>query len=178
MGWSLEVFSSCAAKITVAELADAMLRLALPLAVAADADEPAPPDSAASDWQTLLLSTTIGPARVLAQVQAQPFAAEQEADPQLMSLFELEIAESDAEDGVVDEQYTTHLRETLEQARWHYSVSVCRNDLTEQEHAVVQTAYALSQICGGIVHDLQSGAWMDASLFENLLAAYGLSDYQ
>jgi hypothetical protein len=53
---------------------------------------------------------------------------------------------------------------------------VRQNGRPEQERAVVRAAYALSRLGGGVIHDLQSGAWMDAGLFEGLLDAYGVRD--
>jgi hypothetical protein len=41
---------------------------------------------------------------------------------------------------------------------------------------VVRAAYALTRLGGGVVHDQQSGAWMDAELFESLLDAYGVRE--
>jgi hypothetical protein len=189
MSWSLEVFSSQPNQVTIAELA-AKLSSNMPLVAIHDdsEDEPsedyyddgaAPTSLTASEpdaWSSLALTEVRDRDLALAHVQALAFEAECDIDPQLLSTLEVEIAVSDAEDGALDEQYTTRLSQMLRDARWHYIVSVERNGDSEQEYVVVQTTYALSQLAGGIVHDLQSGAWMDADLFENILGAYGAAN--
>jgi hypothetical protein len=104
-----------------------------------------------------------------------PFREECEADPELLTLLEQEIAESDADDGDIDAEYTTRLQSILRNARWHYTIAAVRADDPESERATVRAANALANMGEGLVHDLQSGAWMDAALFEDMLDAYGAS---
>jgi hypothetical protein len=188
MSWSLELFSPQSNQVTMAEFA-AKLSSNMPLvAVHDDSEEPSEDyyddavastplaGSAPNTWSSLALTEVRDRDLVLAHVQALAFETECDVDPQLLSTLEVEIAVSDAEDGAVDEQYTNRLSQLLREARWHYIVSVERNGDSEQEYVVVQATYALSQLVGGIVHDLQSGAWMDADLFENILGAYGAAN--
>src|SRR4028118_1472017 len=174
MSWSLEVFSSQPNQVTIAELA-AKLSSSMPLVAVHDDSEEEPSadyyDAVAAPtpltapapgaWSSLALTKARDRDLALAHVQALAFEAECDIDPQLLSTLEVEIAVSDAEDGAVDEQYTSRLSQMLRDAKWHYIVSVERNDDSEQEDVVVQATYVLSQLAGGIVHDLQSGAWID-----------------
>ena len=173
MSWSLEIFSPRAAQVKPDEVKAQMERSTPPLALLSDEESDAPQDA---HWENLLLSEASGVPRVMGVVQAILFQSEREADPQLLGLFEAEIVASDAEDGTLDDEYTGKLRKMLEETRWHYVVSVQQNDRPEQERAVVLATSALAHASGGIVHDLQTGAWMDAELFENLLDAYGVGD--
>lgn len=175
MSWSLEIFSPRAAQVKPEEVKEQLEHGTPPLALLCDADEKS--DAAENaNWDSLLLSEASGVPRVMGVVQAILFQSEREADPQLLGLFEAEIVASDAEDGTLDDEYTGRLRKQLEATRWHYVVSVQQNDRPEQERAVVLATSALAHASGGIVHDLQTGAWMDAELFENLLDAYGVGD--
>jgi hypothetical protein len=187
MSWSLEVFSPHENQATIAELS-AKLSHDMPRVAVYDDSETEPvngddtaasvslPGAKSSGWSSLALAEVRDRALVLAHVQASAFPTECNDDPQVLSNLASEIALSDAEDGTLDEQYTSQLSQLLRDAQWHYIVSVEHNDNVEQEYVVVQVAYALSQLAGGIVHDLQSGAWMDADLFENLLDAYDTTD--
>ena len=176
MSWSLEVFSPRREPLSIAEFEQRLTDLPPVLQVIFSTPlENTPLDAAATGlWSDLALSED--GAHITARIQAVKFDTERAADPQLLTILGEEIAESDAEDGEIDEDYTNHLRQVLEQSCWHYTLSVRQNGRPEQERAVVRATYALSKIAGGIVHDLQSGAWMDAELFESLLDAYGVHE--
>ena len=179
MSWTLEIFSLQSEQVTATQLAARLGEAAPVLLVVVPlraADDAVGESNKVWPWQNLNLAASDASGELLADVQAIPFAVEREADPELMAMFEAEIASSDLEDGDIDAEYSARLRQMLEGARWHYTVSVRRNDRPEQERAVVQVAHAISQFGGGVVHDLQSGAWMDADLFENLLDAYGAAN--
>jgi hypothetical protein len=176
MSWSLEIFSPRDVQIKPEEVAPRLARSTPPLALQPPVAENGEEMQAAKTWSSLVLSEASGVPRIMGGVQAILFESEREADPQLLGLFEAEIVASDAEDGTLDDEYTDRLRKTLEETRWHYIVSVQQNSRPEQERAVVLATNALAHASGGIVHDLQTGAWMDADLFENLLDAYGVSD--
>jgi hypothetical protein len=176
MSWSLDVFSPRREPLSIAELEQRLAELPPILHVIFSTPlENAPADALAIGlWSDLALSEDRE--HVTARVQAIRFDRERDSDPQLLTILGEEIRESDAEDGDLDEEYTNRLLRILEQSYWHYTLSVRQNGRPEQERAVVRAAYALSQLSGGIVHDLQSGAWMDAELFENLLDAYGVRE--
>jgi hypothetical protein len=176
MSWSLEVFSPRREPLTIAELEQHLSELPPVLQVIFSTPlENAPSEAPATGlWSDLALSEN--GAHIMARVQAVRFDTERDADPQLLTILGNEIQQSDAEDGDLDEEYTDHLRRLLETSFWHYTLSVRQNGRPDQERAVVRAAYALSQVGGGVVHDLQSGAWMDAELFENLLDAYGVRE--
>ena len=184
MSWTLEIFSSQSDQVTAAQLATRLgaaspvLIVVVPRAAAAKDEDAVRDEPQVRLWQNLTLAASDASGELLADLQAIPFAVEREADLEvsaLLAMFEAEIVSSDLEDGGIDEEYSSRLRQMLQDARWHYTISVRRNDRPEQERAVVQAAYAIS-LAGGVVHDLQSGAWMDAELFENLLDAYGVAD--
>lgn len=179
MSWSLDVFSPKSEQVTAEQLASRLGAASPVLLVVAPSRATTDDDSREGNkvwsWHHLTLAAADASGELLAALQAIPFAVEREADPELLAMFEAEIASSDAEDGDIDLEYSDRLRQMLEAARWHYSISVRQNERPEQETAVVQAAHAISQIGGGVVHDLQSGAWMDAALFENLLDAYGVN---
>jgi hypothetical protein len=176
MSWSLEVFSPRREPVSIAELEQCLSDMPPVLQVIFSTPlENVPADAPPTGlWSDLALSED--GAHISARVQAVKFDTERDADPQLLTILGKEIQESDAEDGEIDEEYTNHLIQLLEQSCWHYSLSVRQNGRTEQERAVVRATYALSRLGGGIVHDLQSGAWMDAELFESLLDAYGVRE--
>lgn len=176
MSWSLEVFSPRREPVTIAELEQCLSDTPPVLQVIFSTPlETMPPDAPATGlWNDLAL--TEDGAHIVARVQAVKFDIERDADPQLLTILGQEIQESDAEDGEIDEDYTNHLIQLLEQSCWHYTLSVRQNGRAEQERAVVRATYALSKLGGGIIHDLQSGAWMDADLFESLLDAYGVRE--
>jgi len=175
MSWSLEIFSPRDAQVKIEEVAGRLTRTTPPLALHSEVKDGTEAQTQEA-WDTLVLSEASGVPRVMGSVQSILFASEREADPQLLGLFEAEIVASDAEDGTLDDEYTDRLRKTLEETRWHYVISVQQNSRPEQERAVVLTTNALAHASGGIVHDLQTGAWMDADLFEILLDAYGVCD--
>jgi hypothetical protein len=176
MSWSLEVFSPRREPLSISELENRLSDLPPVLRIIASTPlESAPDDAPATGlWSDLALSED--GQQITARIEAVSFDTERDADPQLLTILGAEIESSDAEDGELDEEYTNHLRQLLEQSCWHYTLSVRQNGLPDQERAVVRAAYALSKIGGGIVHDLQSGAWMDAELFESLLDAYGVHE--
>lgn len=177
MSWSLEVFSPCELQVKIEDVAARLTSGTPPLALHSDAPESGDVQSQNQGaWEALVLSEASGVPRIMGSVHSVLFQSEREADPQLLGLFEAEIVASDAEDGTLDDEYTDRLRKMLEEARWHYIVSVQQNNRPEQERAVVLATSALAHACGGVVHDLQTGAWMDADLFENLLDAYGVGD--
>ncbi|HEX8236609.1 MAG TPA: hypothetical protein VF600_11695 [Abditibacteriaceae bacterium] len=176
MSWSLEVFSPRREPLSIAELEQHLAELPPVLQVIfstplQNMPSDAPPTGL---WSDLALSED--GQHIVARIEAIRFDTERDADPQLLTILGEEIQASDEEDGELDEEYTNHLRQLLEQSGWHYTLSVRQNGRPDQERAVVRAAYALSKIGGGIVHDLQSGAWMDADLFESLLDAYGVHE--
>ena len=196
MSWSLEVFSPRAEQVTVGQLAAKLSHITMSVVHDVSGHDDEPPHKSSGDatgegdsvttsekaeaavsdvWSEFTLSEIGDRSLVLVRVQAVPFGIERDADPQLLFTLEAEIAVSDAEDGAVDEPYTNRLNQLLRSAKWHYILSVERNDDVRQEQLVVQATYALSQIAGGVIHDLQSGAWMDAELFESILDAYAPS---
>jgi hypothetical protein len=125
-------------------------------------------------WHTLALIDSDSHPQAL--VTCLDFASECDADPMLQEVMAAEIVEMDAEDGDRDDDYTAHLLGLLQMARKHYVISDAALEAPPQQTAVVKICYALSQIGGGIIHDLQSGAWMDAGIFESLLDAYVAPD--
>jgi hypothetical protein len=168
MSWSLEVFSTRSQRLTTEELAARLTIVAPSLSIQAEGLAPIGDDK--KDWARLQVKTSETP---LAHIVATPFDDEQEADPELIFVLEQEITESDAAVDAMDEKFTSQLKHLLRTSCWHYIVSVDENDVPAHEWATIRTAYAISQIENGLVHDLQSGAWMDAELFEGLLDAYG-----
>ena len=176
MSWSLDVYATRADLVPLAALQSRLQLSASSLYVAAPQPaaiaENSPQDNVS--WRELHIADEATHS-ILGRVLAIPFSAESSADPELVPAFEREIEESDAE--VHDEEFTSHLRDTLRRVSWHYSACVRQNGRPEQERAVVQTMHALSQLADGLVHDPQTGAWMDAGLFESLLAAYGVEDF-
>jgi len=105
-------------------------------------------------------------------IQVTSFREENDTDPELLCLLEEEIIESDADDGTFDEDYTGELKEAIRNAIWHYTVAAA-HDTADAQLATVRAAYGIASVANGVVHDMQSGAWMDASLFEEMLDAYG-----
>jgi hypothetical protein len=176
MSWSLDVFSPRREPVSIAELEHCLSDVPPELRVIFSTPlENVPADASLTGlWSDLALSED--GAHITARLQAVKFDTERDADPQLLTILGQEIQDSDAEDGEIDEDYTNHLIQLLEQSCWHYMISVRQNGRPEQERAVVRAAYALSKLGGGIIHDLQSGAWMDAELFESLLDAYGVRE--
>lgn len=186
MSWSLEVFSPHESHAQIEELESCVRDVALSnpemfgLVEGGDLrvvfhveDEPQDANSA----QTWVLRRS-GPDKIssLGFVQMQSFEDEKAADAELLQNLQREIAESDEEDGEIDHEYSMRLQMVLASAKWHYIVWVGKNDRATHQQIVLQTAYALSKMGGGLVHDLQSGAWMDADIFENLLDAYVVED--
>lgn len=186
MSWSLEVFSPHEQHAQIEELETRLRDVALQnrevfgLVEGGDLrvvfrveDEPQSQDSA----QTWVLSRT-GPDKTssLGFVQMQSFEAEKQADALLLETLQCEIAGADEEDGDLDHEYSKRVQNVLASAKWHYIVWVGKNDRPTHQQMVLQTAYALSKMGGGIIHDPQSGAWMDAELFESLLDAYVVED--
>ena len=186
MSWSLEVFSPNEQHAQSDELETCLREAALKnpemfgLVEGGDLrvvfrveDDPQNQDSA----QTWVLSRT-GPDKTssLGFVQMQRFDEETRQDPKLLETLEHEIEETDEEDGDTDHEYSKRVQAVLESAKWHYIVWVGKNDRPTHQKMVLQTAYVLSKMSGGIVHDLQSGAWMDAEIFESLLDAYVVED--
>lgn len=162
MSWSIEIYSRRPARLTTEELARGMNDAAPSLELC--------DGTAAESWA--LCDPQTGERFCL--IQAASFEEESETDPELVSLLEQEIADSDADDGAIDEAYTGELKDALRNARWHYTISAAR-DTPDAETATVRAAYGVAAVANGLVHDLQSGAWMDASLFEEMLDAYGAS---
>ena len=176
MSWSLEVFSPRRDALTIAELEQHLAELppVLQVIFSTPLDNPPSDAPAVGVWSDLALSED--GAHIMVRIQAVRFDTERDADPQLLTILGEEIRQSDAEDGDLDEEYTNHLHQLLETSFWHYTLSVRQNGRPDQERAVVRATYALSQLGRGVVHDLQSGAWMDAELFESLLDAYGVRE--
>lgn len=169
MSWGLEIFtrreSQIAQQELVARLADIAPQLdILPQKIGG---------GSACDWTSLLLVNRGDNSGLQASVSLLDFRSECDADPKLFPVLEKEIAATDADVIDIDKEYRRHLMSLLRAARKHYIVTTTQSDCPEQERTVVQITYALSQIAGGLVHDLQSGAWMDPDLFEGLLDAYG-----
>ena len=184
MSWSLDVYATRAELISLDALQKHLQASPSPISVASVSpiagETPAvsAQDSNSQDaqpWRELHIHLENG-GSIVGRVLAIPFSAESSADPELVPAFEREIEEADEDTGQHDEEFTSHLRQTLRQVCWHYSVCVRQNGRPEQQHAVVKTVYAISQLGDGLVHDPQTGAWMDAGLFESLLDAYGVED--
>lgn len=162
MSWSIEIYSRRNARLTDDELARGMADATPSLELC---DGATPESWALRDRQT---------GQPFSTVQATSFLEESDTDPELLMLLEEEITESDAEDGAIDEDYTGELKEAVRNAIWHYTVSAAA-DTPDAQTATVRAAYGVASVANGVVHDLQSGAWMDASLFEEMLDAYGAS---
>jgi hypothetical protein len=173
MSWTLELFSPRATPITLPEMEARLQHIAPGVALRSDADLGEATTTAAT---VTLHDVASDAARPLAYIQVQKFAIEKENDPQLLETLQNEIAISDEEDGDLDEEYSARLHQILQDTHWHYVIWAVGSKRPERERLVVQTAYALSQIGGGVIHDLQSGAWMDTTLFESLLPAYAATD--
>ncbi len=186
MSWSLEVFSPHSQHVQIEELEKRLCEIARDnpsqfglveggeLRVVFHVEDEPQDDESARTW----VLRRSGPDKIsaLGFVQMQRFDEETQADPQLLQTLEQEIEDVDAEDGDSDHEYSQCLQGVLKTAKWHYVVWVAKNEKPTHQQMVVQTAYALSQMGGGVVHDLQSGAWMDAGLFESLLDAYGTEE--
>ncbi|HEX8552749.1 MAG TPA: hypothetical protein VF681_14465 [Abditibacteriaceae bacterium] len=163
MSWSLEIYQSRDTRPTQQELTEALKEIAPSLSVCEESiDEP----------NSARFSLCDSEGKRLVWVHIASFTSECDADSELVSVLEREISESDADDGDLDENYTARLKDLLRSARWHVTFSAAQKDVPEQETAVVRSTYAASKIGSGLIHDLQSGAWMDSDLFEEMLDAY------
>ena len=159
MSWSLEIYTSSDARPSAQDLSLHLEQVAPFLEVC---DTPAP------SADRFAICDRAGDA--LLTVQTTNFADERAADPELTEVLNREIAESDA--GEIDADFSARLTQMLRGARWHITLAARRNDVREQEIAVVSATFAASRLAPCLVHDLQSGAWMDAALFEEMLEAY------
>lgn len=163
MSWSIEIYSCRETRFAYDELKQSVAQATPSLKLC---DGPV-----AESWS--LCDAQTGQCFVL--ILVAPFREECDADRELLILLEQEIIESDADDGDIDTKYTSRLQHILRNARWHYTIAAVRADDPEAERATVRVANALANTGDGLVHDLQSGAWMDAVLFEDMLDAYGAS---
>jgi hypothetical protein len=127
MSWSIAVFSPRREPITIEEIEHHLADLPPVLHVIFSAPPENVPSGASANglWSDLALSED--GAHIVARVQAIAFDTECAADPQLMEILKNEIVESDAEDGEVDEEYTSRLHTLLQQSCWHYVISVRQN---------------------------------------------------
>jgi hypothetical protein len=167
MSWSLEIYQSRDTRLSSQELTQSLEEIAPSLSVCEEST-----DESSSTRFSLCDST----GRRLVWVHIASFVSECDSDAELMSVLEREITESDADDGDLDETYTTRLKELLRSAKWHVTFSAAQKDVPEQETAVVRATYAAAETGSGLIHDLQSGAWMDSDLFEEMLDAYSATD--
>ena len=164
MSWSLEIYTSSDERPS-AEIMSLHLEQVAPFLVVCDTPAPTADRFAVCDRAGDALLT----------VQTTSFADECAEDPELTEVLSREIAESDA--GEIDDDFSARLTQMLRGARWHITLAARRNDVREQEIAVVSATYAASRIAPCLVHDLQSGAWMDSALFEEMLEAYDANSF-
>lgn len=171
MSWSIEIYTGHEARLTEEELERGLRKAAPSLQLCEGTRR--------DNWALCDPQTS----ERFCVIQAASFLEETDADPELLSMLEYEIAASgdaedeeesegeDADDGI-DAAYAARLKAALHTARWHYTVSAAA-DSPECQMATVRAAYGVAHVGCGLVHDMQSGAWMDATLFEEMLDAYG-----